>query len=518
MFRSRFSDAFPKSLSHYGPQDIEKGVVDSVPGEPVENLLCALLALVLNRKKPVERGHHQRALEEAVQSHTSQWPRGWSGKNPLHGGNTFATMAPTERLTLLKTLVLWAMCSSDAVQAILKDSYKQVRHDDDLNQPLSVQPWGLDGDKRRFWLIEGQDDTNFRLYRESNIKLKHNTWWSVAGTIDELKSVGQHLGEEGSQAARRLSERITLAIPRFEATEEKRRRREYRLARKAQFTKPEPGFSMYEGRTRGKKIRYTYSSDEDGESESTYARRSGRQSGISTPAEAHDILTFTASGRQVRSRHGGTYGETMLSGQTSERATPGVIGQEEFEAAGEEAAGEEVEGAEATAQSGRPRRSRLRQELNGRSSGGGGEHIPGYNSLDEMDDEEDAASSGADDYAGEEDDEADVNDDDADEDEDITGDEDEDEKGDGRGSRDRSLVVQLRYQKKDGEEDVKDTAAAPAPLSNGTSTNHQPPAQPAERMDLDLDKTALPLSDAAPYAQQTPPITASAAAPPPASG
>ncbi len=54
MFRSRFSDAFQKSLSHYGPQDIEIGVAGSLPGEQVERLLCALLGLVLNRKKDVE--------------------------------------------------------------------------------------------------------------------------------------------------------------------------------------------------------------------------------------------------------------------------------------------------------------------------------------------------------------------------------------------------------------------------------------------------------------------------------
>ena len=54
MFRSRFSDAFPKSLPHYGPQDIENGVVSATPGEQVERLLCALLGLVLNRKKEVE--------------------------------------------------------------------------------------------------------------------------------------------------------------------------------------------------------------------------------------------------------------------------------------------------------------------------------------------------------------------------------------------------------------------------------------------------------------------------------
>ena len=54
MFRSRFGDAFPKSLPHYGPQDIERGVEEAAPGEQVEKLLCALLGLVLNRKKDVE--------------------------------------------------------------------------------------------------------------------------------------------------------------------------------------------------------------------------------------------------------------------------------------------------------------------------------------------------------------------------------------------------------------------------------------------------------------------------------
>jgi hypothetical protein len=54
MFRSRFAEAFPGKLAHFGPQDLEFGVVDSHPSPQVENLLCALLALVLNRKKPIE--------------------------------------------------------------------------------------------------------------------------------------------------------------------------------------------------------------------------------------------------------------------------------------------------------------------------------------------------------------------------------------------------------------------------------------------------------------------------------
>lgn len=114
------------------------------------------------------------------------------------------------------------MSSSDAVQAKIKESYKQSRRDDDLNQPLSVQPWGSDDLKRRYWLVEGLDDTHFRLYRESNPALKTNTWWSVAGNIDELKVVAEKLEQDRSQHSKKLSEKIRLSIPRFEGSEEVR--------------------------------------------------------------------------------------------------------------------------------------------------------------------------------------------------------------------------------------------------------------------------------------------------------
>lgn len=53
-FRARFQEAFPKHVPHVGPQDIEIGIVGDEPSEQVETLLCALLALVLNRKKIIE--------------------------------------------------------------------------------------------------------------------------------------------------------------------------------------------------------------------------------------------------------------------------------------------------------------------------------------------------------------------------------------------------------------------------------------------------------------------------------
>ncbi|ESZ95005.1 hypothetical protein SBOR_4625 [Sclerotinia borealis F-4128] len=371
MFRARFTEAFPKSLPNFGPQELEQAIVDTAPGDHAEQFLCALLGLLLNRKQDVKAGHYSRALEEAVQTHKLQWAKDWESKNPLSGGATFTSMSPTERLTLLRTLIIWSLASSDVVKGIITVSYKQIRHEDDLNQPLSVQPWGSDADRRRYYLIEGLDDTHFRVYRESNHTGVKRTWWSVASDIDELKSLAEKLvKDDGGQKARTLSGKMLAAIPRFEATEEKRKRREYRQARKEQFKRPEPNFSMYEGRTRGKRMKYTYSDDDEEElSDTTGSRRSTRNTVNHTPAEPAGP-TVTLSGRQVRSRVIGAYGESALSGT---HAPAEIHGDIEL--------GEESE--EMTS---RPRRAGASSRS--RNMASIGKHIEGYNSVDEMDDDE----------------------------------------------------------------------------------------------------------------------------------
>ncbi|KAH9884550.1 hypothetical protein F4778DRAFT_762587 [Xylariomycetidae sp. FL2044] len=301
MFRSRFNETLPKSLANFGPQEIERGITEAIPGDRVEHYLCAILGLLLNRKQDVKPGHYNRALEDAISSHKNQWAKDWEDKSPLSGGKTFTSMTPTERLTLLKTLTLWALSSSEAVKRVINDSYKGQRREDDITQPLSVQPWGSDSDKRRYYLIEGLDDTNFRVYRESNpAAINKRTWWSVAGNIEELNALADKLLiKDGGPKARKLAQQMLAAVPRFEATEEKRRRREYRLQQKERFKRPEPGYSTYEGRTRGKRMKYTYSDDEeDFQSEST-TRRSTRNTRNHTPAEPTGPVT-TASGRQIK--------------------------------------------------------------------------------------------------------------------------------------------------------------------------------------------------------------------------
>ncbi|KAL1626651.1 hypothetical protein SLS54_002814 [Diplodia seriata] len=366
-FRARLSEAFPPKCPHLGPQDIERGIVDSAPSPQVESLLCALLGFALNRKKPVEKGHYGRALEETMSTYKSEWPFSWGGVNPLSGSRSFNDMSPQDRLSVLQAIIHWCLHGSEIIKSVIKENYKQSRHDDDLNQPLSVQPWGVDGEKRRYWLIEGKDDTPFRLYRESNPYHKKVHFRSVAGTIDELREVANKLARDSTQASRRLSERINAAIPRFEATEDKRKRREYRMQRKAQFARPEPGFSLYEGRTRGKRMKYTFSDDEEETSDALSTRRSTRRG---SPAD-NNRPVVTSSGRQVRSRLGGLYGETLLSGQNTELDSPGTADYERSDAS---------EGVNGRA----TRAGRSKHGVPQRSN----KHIDGYNSIDEMDDED----------------------------------------------------------------------------------------------------------------------------------
>jgi hypothetical protein len=127
----------------------------------------------------------------------------------------------TFQLNLLRTLVMWSLSSSDEISTKIRDSYKQTRHAEDENQPLSVQPWGRDCDKRRYFLIEGQDDTFFRVYRENHRYTRNAQWYNMAGNIDEIRALAEKLEkEDGSQAARTLSARMTQAIIRFEGGEE----------------------------------------------------------------------------------------------------------------------------------------------------------------------------------------------------------------------------------------------------------------------------------------------------------
>lgn len=177
---------------------------------------------------------------------------------------------------MLQTLILWVLRHSKAVGDIIKDVYKPGRKTDDSNVSLAVHCWGMDREKNKYYLIEGKDDTYFRVYQEHiSPGYRNATWIAVAGSIEELKDLADRLAQEGSKNAKDLQGKILAAIPRFEEGEQKRKRREYRNARKAAFSNP--GVSLYEGRTRGNKAKYTFDSDEEGGYTSGRTTRASRR-------------------------------------------------------------------------------------------------------------------------------------------------------------------------------------------------------------------------------------------------
>lgn len=79
---------------------------------------------------------------------------------------------------------------------------------------------------------------------------------------------------------------------------------------------------MYEGRTRGKRVKYTYSDDEDMTFSDSTNRRSARNTGTTTPAETGPLTT--QSGRHVRA-------PTRLNVTTGDSAPGSVQGDTDME-------------------------------------------------------------------------------------------------------------------------------------------------------------------------------------------
>lgn len=193
-------------------------------------------------------------------------------------------------------------------------------------------------------------------------------------------------------------------------------------------------------------MKYTFSDEDEDTSDALSTRRSTRRG---TPTDNRPVVT--ASGRQVRSRLGGVYGESLLSGQNGD-FDPSATGDYERSDASEGPNGRAARG-----RVGVPQRSHRK-------------HIEGYNSIDEMDDEDEA-----DEWDGGDDDDEDdlgLNDDD----EDSMGDDESDDeiyvkpKG--------SLIVTLRVRS-------DRLAAASSPIQQPSS----PPAlneQIGDKMDIDV--------------------------------
>ena len=206
-------------------------------------------------------------------------------------------------------------------------------------------------------------------------------------------------------------------------------------------------------------MKYTFSDEEDVGSDALSTRRSNRQSGISTPAE-HEGPTYTASGRQVKSRLRGAYGESLPGAQ---RSNVEQVHTAEIEGGANE---EEL--------TTRSRVKRTARSMNNNED---------YNSIGSMDDESDATPSGEEWDGGGDDEEPD---DPGDEEEDL--DDLIDDTDSIGGDFQRSLVVSLRYRK---------THSSPSPdHTSGNQTASEKievlPIAPSDQEKPDYSHVSIP--------------------------
>lgn len=207
-------------------------------------------------------------------------------------------------------------------------------------------------------------------------------------------------------------------------------------------------------------MRYTFSDEEDDDDTSDVGptRRSRRQTSLPAPTEP----TVTASGRQVRSKYAGHYGDSI---QVEQRKSSNGVAK-----------------GDASTSNGRPQRSTRQNQ-----SGGGdiasaqrGRGLNEYDSDEEMEDEPDTPESGHPwEKSDNEDDANDFEGDDEDEEEDDVDEMDQSDDGvnDGSSETRDSLVVRLPYRKGSAtqpkENGIVKAEGAPPPHHNYKTDENQ---------------------------------------------
>ncbi|KAK9463562.1 uncharacterized protein V1516DRAFT_613924, partial [Lipomyces oligophaga] len=256
-FREKFSDLF-SAISHFGPQDLEEGLMSSQPSSIVESFLCRILTLVLNRKKNVEPGHFTRPLEEAISTFGASYWGVYQQSGPFTGGATFVSMGWSSRLEVLVALVNFALWASDAVREMINVVYDIQNMEGSKITRLSVQPIGMDDARLRYYLVAGEN-TRFRLFQQSNPYWSPCNWTPVASSCYELAQFIEKLASGNpSERSMELLESLREQLPILDASEQRRR--------KKTNGRQSLGDSVsidYTGRTRGKKVDYTHVEDED---------------------------------------------------------------------------------------------------------------------------------------------------------------------------------------------------------------------------------------------------------------
>lgn len=195
-FNNTFRDLMD-GVPELGPQDIEQGVqLEHGFSLDVQAFMCKMMSLMLNRKKMVEVGRYGRALEE-IQSQLKSNGIGYGNFSKEHNLKHGIDHLPwQEKLEFLRMLSFWVLCSSDVVHTMLTNGTIEL---------LEPTVLGHDGNGDKYYLFQGEG-TPFRVYKETNPRLKKVFWKSLAGNTDELKHLIDTLRKSAKEVEKLPSE------------------------------------------------------------------------------------------------------------------------------------------------------------------------------------------------------------------------------------------------------------------------------------------------------------------------
>lgn len=313
-FRARMEVVF-EGVPNIAPAELTQGVQDPHLSESAELFLCRLLALALNRKKPVEPGRWARALEDIK----SQMPvLGYGETMPaveFRSETAIEDLSPLQKLQFLQWLAFYALNSNDTVRDLVTAGHtRNPRKDPDLTgiplRALGKTSMGT------FWVVEANKQAGFSLYRtnidsdhepisesakfkrmsarEKRLALKLDTpqkyilrWTVVASSTEELEAFMARYGELLSH---RLQQKLTTLLEVYREAdirklkEQRRDRRRKLLLDEAEAIRA--GGGRYSGRTRGRRV--NYNEEQVIDQGASPERRSNRRSRAAAAAEREE--------------------------------------------------------------------------------------------------------------------------------------------------------------------------------------------------------------------------------------
>ncbi|CAG8584691.1 4351_t:CDS:2 [Ambispora gerdemannii] len=258
-----FCDKFKSALRNleFWPEEFEQTLYSSSTDELLEEIHCAFLTNVLNRKKAVERNTWRKFLTDTIEQHLKKRSDFCLDYNPMRRVNNYNyyELGVEDRVLILYSLVNWQLKESKSIRDLIDLHYKN-RHKTEAMNPLRLEMIGQDRKNANYYFLGNSPRIYRERYPKPGIPITHENveWIAVTTTLEEIISLvddPNRLKPKSFTKDRALHAKLKEdIIPRVEELvqlkekKEERRRKQERIAQR--FAILHANATVYETRTR----------------------------------------------------------------------------------------------------------------------------------------------------------------------------------------------------------------------------------------------------------------------------